>query len=416
MWNLISPRWAAIFMIAILLVVYCLWPLVIHFGFHADFYFLKLAKISIVASCVIAVGALLPIFDRQFRSTAFRLSIPAPLFHGGLWAAFIIFFIVTVTTADSIPFISALTGASENELSAQRGEFLIARQGWEASLVYIGTALTSALLPYSFAQLILNKSNWRVPAGLTLLAFMESFLVKAMFLQLAIPLIYLSATRRKWTAFAFVVIGSVGLLFLNTYIQKAGIDLRTVTPVMGKISTPHHQSPPLASQPDLSASGPYFTARYIPRSAGDHMIWRMIAIPTITAADALRVFDERFDHQYFLGATSTAVATLLRLPRINFDSQVFAYQWGESAFGRSNSTYLTEAYINFGWIGVIAFSLFVGQSLRWFYLSNDEAFKALWLVYVYFLAQGSLFGTLFSNGFLVIFGIGLFAAIKHSNE
>lgn len=364
MLNFISPRWAALLFAFVLLVVYCIWPLVIHLTFHADPYFINLASLAGVASCCVVIGAMLPLLDRQFRPGAFRITISAREFHGVLWILFIAFFIVTVATAKAVPFISAITGATEDVLSEQRGNFLIARHGWQTGLVYIGTALTSSLLPYSLARLILDRSKWSLPAGLTLFAFMQASLVKAMFLQVAIPLAYLFATKKRWAAFSLVVALSIGLLLLNTYLQKAQIDVRKIAiwsetipakPIATAAQSPSRPtSSASASVPSAEASQPlarpgasYFTSRYSPTSASDHMIWRMIAIPTITAADALRVFDEQFGHKHLLGATSRAVAALFRLERVNYDAHVFAYQWGKSEFGRSNSTYLTEAYVNF---------------------------------------------------------------------
>src|SRR5205823_4537796 len=114
-------------------------------------YFLQLSLICIVACIGIAIGFSLPLFDSRFQHDASGIIINAKIFHGVVWSSFIIFLIVTVVTAPSIPFLSAFSGASANELSQERGEFFKARQGAELVLAYMGTIFTTTLLPYSLA-------------------------------------------------------------------------------------------------------------------------------------------------------------------------------------------------------------------------------------------------------------------------
>lgn len=119
-----------------------------------------------------------------------------------------------------------------------------------------------------------------------------------------------------------------------------------------------------------------------------------------------------------LGATSTLIAGVFGMERIPFEALVHGRQFNSheaSPTGRSNSVFFTEAFVNFGWIGLIVFALFVGQSLRWFHKSQDQAFKAVWPIYVTNLFQSGLIGNLLSNGFAIFFFIGLTLKVDYSD-
>ena len=66
------------------------------------------------------------------------------------------------------------------------------------------------------------------------------------------------------------------------------------------------------------------------------------------------------------------------LHRVEFERLVFAYEWGQNAAGTgsTNSVYVIEAFVNFGWAGVAIFSAVVGLMFRVFAQSEDEAFRA----------------------------------------
>jgi hypothetical protein len=142
--------------------------------------------------------------------------------------------------------------------------------------------------------------------------------------------------------------------------------------------------------------------------------WRILSVPIFTASDALAVLDRRFDGEYLHGATSSFVAALFGMERVNYDREVHAYQWGDTLIGRSNSVFVTDAFVNFGWVGVVVFSFFVGQAFRWFALSDDEAFRSMWPLFAYNIIQASLIGSLLSSGFAILFALALFCRITPS--
>jgi hypothetical protein len=157
----------------------------------------------------------------------------------------------------------------------------------------------------------------------------------------------------------------------------------------------------------------FFTAGHHPSGVEQFLLWRSVAVPIFTASDTLVVFDKEFGGQPLLGSTSSLIAAIFSMERINIERHVFAYEFGGwNDIGNANAVFITDAYVNFIWAGVVLFSMFVGQSLRWFWKSKDEAFKSLWMLYCLMLFSSSLIGVMLSTGFLFMFIHALFFRLK----
>lgn len=376
--------------VAAVFLVYALLPFVVNLVLLPNPYFLNLAGLTALACVCIVVGYSLPLFDHRFDRRALRLTIDADSLHVGIWCAFAAFLVVTFATAEAIPIISAIRGADTAELSQQRGDFLKARSGAEIALLYLSTLFVSALLPYSLAKLFLERSRYRFVLAAVFLGFSISFLAKALFVNVMLPLLYVFAQQKRsnGTRLLMVVVGSAVLLYVVSLLAFGGQSEFEST--------------------GLAAAGDFFGAGYLPTGAFDHLIWRAMAVPMFTAADTLLVFAERFDSALLWGATSSLLAAVFGQERIPLEKLVFEQQWSWNDIASSNAVYITEAYVNFGWVGVGLFSLFVGQSLRWFRKSRDAAFKALWMIYCLAIFTSGLIGTLLSNGYVLMFAIALF--------
>lgn len=386
---LTSTRLAVVLFVTAILLVYGLLPLGVALLALANPYFLELAQLTVVACVAIVVGYNLPLLDHRFEPTATRIRIDATAFHVVVWSAFVAFLIITFATAEAIPIISALKGAGTAELSQQRGDFLKARVGVEAALLYLSTIFVGALLPYSLARMFIESARYRFLMTGLFLVFSISFLAKALFINVVLPLLYVFAQRYRASGgrVLFILLGSVVLLYFVTLLSFGG---------QSEFETAG------------TAAGAFFSAGYLPTGPIDHLVWRSIAVPMFTAADTLLVFAEQFNRQLMMGATSSFLAAIFGLERIPLEKLVFEEQWSWNDIANSNAVYITEAFVNFGWAGVIGFSLFVGQSMRWFRRSRDEAFKALWMIYCFTLFTSGLIGTLLSVGYVLIFALALF--------
>lgn len=388
---LTSARAGAVILVTALLVGYGVLPLGVAATFDVDSSYATLAGITLVAVAALALGAATPVFDPWFNGRVPRLVIDAVTFNVALWFVFVIFIVVAWVTAPQIPLIAALAGADPDTVALLREQFLKAREGWQSSFVYINAMLSGALIPYSLALMFLYGLRWRWLAAGLFLVFCLSFVEKVFFFKAAIPLIYLVAQGRAKTRLSSrtMLVGTLGLLLLVTLLAGSG------------------------SLDDVG-DDQFFSVSYVPQGGIQHLLWRSVAIPLVTAADAIRVLQEQFAGQPLRGATSSFVAGLFGMERIEFERMVFAAQWGqnETGTGSSNSVYLTEAFINFGWTGVVVFSFVVGQMMRMFAVSRDEAFRALWPLFVFGVYTSGLIGLLLSNGFVLLFTIALFTRIR----
>lgn len=386
---LTSTRLAVFLFVTAILLVYGLLPFGVALIAVSNPYFLELAQLTAAACVAILIGYNLPLLDHRFEPHAVRIRIDATAFHVVIWSAFVVFLVITFATAEAIPIVSALRGADTAELSQQRGDFLKARVGVEAALLYLSTMFVSALLPYSLARMFIDKARYRFLLTGLFLFFSISFLAKALFVNVVLPLLYVFAQRHRANGgrVLYIVIGSVVLLYVVTLLSFGGQSEFETTG---------------------AGAGAFFGSGYLPTGPIDHLIWRAIAVPMFTAADTLLVFAEQFNRELMLGATSSFFAALFGLERIPLERLVFEQQWSWNDIANSNAVYVTEAFVNFGWAGVAVFSLFVGQTLRWFRRSHDEAFKALWMIYCLAIFTSSLIGTMLSNAYLLIFAIAIF--------
>lgn len=390
--KLLDTRRSVSILIVALLMVYVLLPVSVHLFALPNPYFLQLALLSLLGCAAILAGYHLPLFDHRFRLGAPRITISAGAFHGFVWGTFIVYVLITFTTADSIPFISAIRGASAADLSLQRGDFLKARVGIEAVLIYFNTLFVGALLPYSLALLFIQKARIRYLLVLLFLLYSLSFLQKALFINVVFPLLYLAARdgRTNVKRIFGIVLGSAILLYLVTLLAFGGPEDVSTEPGGGVVT-----------------GGDFFGASYLPSNALEHLVWRSAAVPMFSASDTLIVHTEQFGGRPLWGATSSFFAGIFGLERVPMERLVSEYEWGWNDIANSNAVYVTDAFVNFSWVGVVLFSLFVGQSLRWFSRSRDEAFKSLWTIYCLAVFTGSLIGTLLSNGYVLIFAMAL---------
>jgi len=397
-YTLTDTRWSAALFILALFSVYAVLPIFAHYLLLPNQYFVDLAQLSAIACVAICLGYFLPLVDHRFREGAPRIAIDSQAFHVVVWGTFLVFLLITFATADAVPIFSALKGGATVELDEQRGEFLKGRVGVEAALSYLSTFYVSALLPYSLAKLFIERSRFRYLLLMLFLAFSMSFLVKSLFIYVLVPLFYLAVRQKRSILLPLsIVIGSLVLLYLMTLLAVQ-FDADTVAP----------------------SGGDFFDATYASSvSSGpiEFLLWRSIAVPMFTASDTLLVFKEQLDGQLLWGATSSFLAWIFSLERVNLERLVFAQQFGGwNDLANSNSVYFTEAFANFGWGGVVLFSLFIGQSLRWFRKSRDEAFKALWIIYCFALFSGGLIPLLLSNGYFWMFVLALFIKVKSGSR
>ncbi|WP_154503842.1 hypothetical protein [Pseudomonas mandelii] len=383
--KLFSPKSGFYIFLGLISITYGLVPLLISLVYSGSDYFLKLAGLTLVAVIALFLGYKTPLLDRQFSSKTTRISINSSVFNFFVWSFFFVFVVYTFYTAPSIPLLSALQGASADELSQERGDFFKGRTGVEAGLLYLSTIFTTVLIPYSIVLMYLKRSPFRHVFLVVAFLFCISFLQKALFLNVFLPLLVCFAVTGKLPVKALIpcAAGAISLLAFAVYLSlgaESGTNNGWRFDVLN-----------------------YFSSTYVSEGSGDYFFWRVFAVPVFTATDTLLVHAEKFAGDSLLGATSLLISTVTGAERINIERYVFQHQFGSwNEIANANAVFITDAYINFSWVGVVLFSGFVGQVFRWFRLSEDVAFKSLWPVFALTLYSASLIGMLISNGFLYI--------------
>ena len=390
--RLLLPENGFFVFLTAIAIVYCAVPLSVALVMPGLASFILLAALSAMSILAMWVGNRVTLLDRCFLSKTKRLRISKNALISSIWLLFTLFMIITFATAPTVPLFSALAGADASEVSQQRGDFLKAREGLEAALIYISTFVTT-FVPYTIIILYEQHSKFRHLSVIIFVLYAISFMAKSIFLYVGLPILVFLAIKRRFSTKVFLYLAACSLLLLIglTYLSFRG---GTATE---------------------SGAG-FFTAQYIPSSPLSYFVWRSVSVPIFTAADTLLVHKEQFGGDMLMGATSSFIAGLVGMEKINLERFVFEYQFGSwNTIANSNAVFITDAFVNFGWIGVIFLSVIVGQIFRWFRLSKDVAFRAQWINFAFLLFSASFIGTLLSNWWAVMLAYALFIKINYTH-
>lgn len=387
--QLLAPRNAHWLLIVGIALLYVLLPTIFSILYVNDPYLNKLALLALLAISGMLVGSRIL---RGDDSLSAKNSSLAPIKRANNWfvlinlGIFSLIYIVLIVTADSIPIISALMGADAISLSDERGAFLKQRSGILEIMIYVFSIYVSSVIPFCVVLLFEIRSKLRVPVALFIGWVSISFLVKSMFLNLAIPLLVYAAVRREITNRAFMttslalVIGLMGMIGLAGYNEES------------------NSSGPL----DVES---YLSTAYGANSSIDFLVWRAVVIPLVSSRDTLAVHEQQFSGRLLGGATSGTIATLTGVDRVNMERLVFEHQYGGwSDIGNTNATFIVDAFINFGYLGVFFYGVLASISIKTLSLSKSLAMASMAPLLAFFLIGTSLVGAVLSNGFFVLFG------------
>jgi len=325
-----------------------------------------------IAAAWVAIGAL-P-FPR--RPTAPVDASRARSFVYVVLVAFTMFAILTLATAPSIPLIEALRGAGVEAIALSREEFLKARTGWEAALPYVNALFTSSLLPYALALALLGRQRGALWAVAAFFVYSLVFMEKAFFLRLLLPMMAVIVVAGvRWPKLSWLVAAAVALLASNVVVSGFG------------------------------ANG-----------IDDFLLYRAFEVPPLTVADSIDHWQQRYAGMPLRGATSGWISTLLGLERIPFEREVFVYQFGdfETGTASSNAAYFVEAYVNFGYVGVIINSLLLGAVVGYVGRSEDAALRCMLPLILYTVFLGGMFALLLSNGLVLLLLVARWIAAGHA--
>lgn len=330
------------------------------------------------------------IYSRKIKKIKFNWSVLYFL----VWIFFPLYLYLVYKTAESIPLIDILHGASDSESSSSRGAFLKGRQGWEVIFQYASAFFTYTILPLISAKYFLEKNKCRYIFLVICFAYCISFLQKALFLNILLPAIFASLFGKKIKARYFLVIFGFIFFVLFFLVWVTSSDLN------GEVS-----------------SAPYFSAQYLPISSLDYFLWRSIAVPVFTAQDMLFVFFRQFNETPLLGASSTFIAGVFGIDKINIERYVFEYQFGSwNEIANSNAFFAVDLYVNFLWVGVVVFSFFLGLFFRLIAKNKDPAIGVQGFLLGWYLFSAPLLGLMIGNGYILFFLIVIFTQENRLNK
>ena len=318
-----------------------------------------------------------------------KLKLDFASFIFWVFCLFILVVFIVFITAPRIPLIESLRGATEEELTQYREDFLKARTGWEASLGYIISLINGAILPYLISLAFLKEYRYRFVYAFIFFMYCISFLEKAYFLKLAIPLFFVLYHKSK-NKKLFLIQGVIGVsLIISFMFVLAGL-----------------RGPGVVRDED------FFSILYVPTNTFERIMWRAAVVPIITALDGVRVFLTDLNGQYLMGSSSSVIAFITGTERVNFERLLYQTQFGGTETGNANQYYVIEAFINFGYTGVLLFSFVVGSLIKFSIRSGDRVLLAIMPLLIYNLYSAGLIGTMLSNGFILLFLMSKFISLN----
>ena len=148
-------------------------------------------------------------------------------------------------------------------------------------------------------------------------------------------------------------------------------------------------------------SSPFLSITYAPDNIILSVAWRSLVVPLITALDAIDVFYSKFGGSLLWGDTSSFIAFLKGTSQINFERILYQYQFGGMKSGNANQVFILEAFVNFGYLGLLCFAFILGQIVRILYRKNSLAYISVIPMIQYNLFMTGLIGNMLSNGLLL---------------
>jgi hypothetical protein len=305
--------------------------------------------------------------------------------------------IYALISSEKIALLESFKGATNFDMAIAREGLFKSRSGWEMSLKYFNSVLSTAFMPLILVIAYLkNKSYKHLLLLLFLLSTLPS-LEKSLAIKVFAPLIILSLnrflTRRAgWVFFAVMLL----VIFGTTVLSGVGSDdaqqTKTETVAQQTKTEKHTRT--------------FHEIKYSPITVGGkvgYMANRILWIPYITAYDWLKFFNEKLNGQYLLGRTSLIISKITGQTQYPMEQEIFKYQFGGSSkllTASANTTFFVDIFVNFSWLGVVIFSCLLALITRLVEVSNNPAGMAVFYYYVFQVSIGGILAVLLSGGLL----------------
>jgi hypothetical protein len=330
-----------------------------------------------------------------------------------------------ILTAEKVPLWEALTGTTSLEVAQSREMLFHSRSGAEKILIYLYSILTSVFIPYFLMLLFLNKNKLAWPLYV---AFYLSLLIpmeKALFLKAFLPFFLIAANGflSRRALYIAPLVAAIFLVSMN-YLARGsddGVSQGALTVNLYSLN-----SKQLNGSTNLIQNGRYLTLKehvekYYPlrgTTAAGYLVNRVLWIPYVTAYDWIQYFEQELKGVHTEGRTSSLVSALLGKEKIPVETMIFGYQFGlgPTQTAGANTNFMVDGFVNFGMIGVILISSFVGLCIAFIEKINNPASSACIYLFMFQLLGGGFFGVLFGGGLGLFLPLVYFFRPKLSGE
>lgn len=348
--------------------------------------------------------------------------------------AFIFTYVLMFIEFGGVPLLQY---SSVENTSSLRAEFTKADGGALAILTYFKSIFSKGMLPIIVCWFYLKESRKSflcVLFGLTFLllsAFEKAGLVW-IFLPLFFIQIYYKNYKELFQSIIFVLlctamVSVVSLSHLASTTKPDNKANETLVLMHANINHFEQSDPVLNKYKTIKQLGLFeeqifnYTTTSIHESEDDYQflltfgqkgepIWfmlnRIFWIPFITAYDTLLFWQQNYQEHLYFGV-NRYLAVITGYPFANLERRVFRFQFGSGigSTGNSNASFISEAYIGFGYLGVALFSLILGAIIGLFAKSNVVIFRSIIPLIYFSVLSASFISSLFSGGLLLMFFI-----------
>lgn len=313
---------------------------------------------------------------------------------------FVALMILCCVTADRIPLVEALKGASFSQLFDDRNNFLKGRIGSGQILNYGFAIMVQSLMPLAVAVAFWSRASWRWPAAVLFTIGTSLTLAKSSFVYVAVPLIALFLMQARWKAAAAMLCAFVVMLAVMSTLSSG---------IVGKWEALARGEKVKESQVELPSDTPERYNIFHQRTALALMANRIVWIPYVTALDWFRFQQEKLDGVYVLGRSIRPVAFLLGEPHLPLEKRVAELQWGTSSGATSNAVFVADAWLNWGPLGVIVYAILLALTIKLIQASNYPPLIAASAMPVWLTGVSALPPVYFSGGlgFLLVAALAL---------
>ncbi len=185
--------------IIIFLIAFAIVPIVFAGSLFPEYVYL-LANLTLISVVFYLIGLNVKL-GKEINFPKLELNFDKTLIL--LFSLFLFVVFVILITAPRIPIIESFKGASADDLSQYREDFLKGRKGWDVSLGYAIGVINAYILPYFIAVTFLRNHKYKYLVSGIFMVYSISFLEKAYFLKLAIPLFFYLFLQFQKQVFVF---------------------------------------------------------------------------------------------------------------------------------------------------------------------------------------------------------------------